>query len=142
MLDVTDEIPQMRRCIIDGIELLPKQEYHISLVSLDKICADKAQKRKLLTALTELLRNNPDTVSLTSIDKRRYVCHKDNKYTLVAMVEMRGMQEVWGVVTQFIPNAPPPFPHITLLMSKEAERGIGLHSKDDLLRYCREVHDT
>ncbi|MDO4780980.1 MAG: hypothetical protein Q4A34_01110 [Candidatus Saccharibacteria bacterium] len=138
---MTDKIPQLQQSTIDGIELFPKQEYHISLVSLDKICVGKAQKRKLFAALTEFFRNNLGTVSLTSIDKCRYLCHKGGKDTLIAMANIRGLQEMWAVVTQFIPNAPPPFPHVTLLMSKEAERGIGLHSKDDLLRYCREVHN-
>lgn len=136
MLDITDEIGKQVPQIIEGVELLPKDEYHVSLVPAQKLSEDEAVVRSIVEDVRCLLQANPGAVSWGSLGDERYVCKEDDEVTLVAPAAVVGLSGLREVVRRHVPGFNPAFPHVTLLKSANSPYGIGISSSDDLAAYC------
>lgn len=140
MLDVTEEIGEQKPLKVNGIELLPKEEYHVTLVAAGKIAdGDEKLTRNLISDISKYLLSNPESVSFGGLGDERFTCHKDGETTLIAPAVIIGIEGLRKVVTSRIVNYKPAFPHVTLLKSENSLYGIGVNSQDDLEQYCRRL---
>jgi hypothetical protein len=138
MLDVTGQIPPQAAATINGVGLLSKDEYHVSLVPVSKISEGEVMN-KLDTMLVDYFQKNPDWVRFEGITNERYLCRKDDEATVIAPARVIGLEALRSVVRQFVPDYLPAFPHVTLLKSRATERGISVNSAEDLDRYCKRL---
>jgi len=134
MFDLTNFIPQQSSQVVDGVELLPKNEYHSSLVSLERYIQDKDEAHRIALSIKEYLMDHQLTYA--GLGDERYVCKREERMTLVAPVAIEGLDEFRAFITSLIPDFDPPFSHITLLKSAATEFGIGINSMSDLDQYC------
>lgn len=139
MLDVTDEISSQRARVVDNVELLPKDEYHVSLVPASKLSEDASVVQDVVQDVTQFLRENPGVVVFEGLGEERYVCRKDGEVTMIAPAIIIGVESLRQVVRQHIPGYAPAFPHVTLLKSANSPYGIGVNSEDDLQQMCERL---
>ena len=134
MFDLTSFIPKQSSLVINGTELFPKNEYHASLVAMERYIENKEEAIKIAVLIKEYLETHE--LRFIELGKARYVCNRDTRMTLVAPVTIEGIEEFKAFVGTLIPHYDPPFSHITLLKSKATEFGIGINSMNDLDQYC------
>lgn len=139
MLDVTDEIPPQQMQTIDNVELLPKDEYHVSLVPASKLSEDASVVQDVVQDVTRLLRENPGVVVFEGLGEERYVCRKNGEVTMIAPAIIIGVESLRQIVRQYVPDYAPAFPHVTLLKSANSPYGIGVNSEDDLQLMCKRL---
>lgn len=138
MLDVTEDVGGQEAAVIDGTLLLPKDEYHVTLVAAGKIAGDDPRRTgELLQDLEEYLRANPDAVRFERLGDDRYVCRDGEEMTLIAPAEIVGIEGLRRVVTRHVPDYKPAFPHVTLLKNEQSPYGIGVNSTEDFQALCR-----
>lgn len=139
MLDVTDEIGSQQARTVEGVELLPKDEYHVTLVPAGKLSGDESVVELVIDEVRTFLAHNPDEVVFEELSGERYVCTKGDEMTLIAPAIVLGLDGLRGVVRRHVPDYAPTFPHVTLLKSANSRYGIGVNSVDDLQAYCRKL---
>lgn len=139
MLDVTDEIGDQQARTIDGVELLPKDEYHVTLVPASKFSEDESVVESVVDEVRAFLARNPDEIVFKELLDERYVCTKGDELTLIAPAVVLGLDALRAVVRRHVPDYAPAFPHVTLLKSANSKYGIGVNSMDDLHEYCRKI---
>lgn len=136
VLDVTQQIGTLSLQIINGVELIPKDEYHVSLVPTSRLTDDLAVREVLIADIEELLRQNPDVVQFESLGTERYFCQKDDEATLIATATVTGLERLAVTVRNRFPEYEVPFAHVTLLKSAKSEYGVGINSRAELEEYC------
>lgn len=82
MLDVTDAITPLTSLMIGDVELLPKDEYHCTLVPVGKLLEDDAAG-VLLDDIGEYLSQN--TVEFDGLTGDYHLCRKQGEVTLIAL---------------------------------------------------------
>lgn len=136
MLDVTDQIPLQLPQTIDGVELMPKDEYHISLVAAGKLSDNPREVATTIEAVREYLGSIEKLPEFVTLGAERYRCRKGDEVTLIAPAKIIGLDGLREVVKVRYPDYAPPFPHVTLLKSANSPYGIGINSSDDFELYC------
>jgi hypothetical protein len=134
MFDLTSYVPTQAKQIVDGIELFPKNEYHTSLVAIERYIQNKDEALKVVFSIKAYLETHD--LEFVGVGQERYVCKRDERTTVIAPVTIKGIEEFRSFVSSLIPGYDPPFSHITLLKSKATEFGIGINSMDELHQYC------
>lgn len=136
MLDVTDAITPPTSLMIDDVELLPKDEYHCTLVPVGKLLEDDFA-RVLLGDISEYLSQN--AVEFDGLTGEYHLCRKQEEVTLIASARIVGLDGLREVVRRHVPDYQPPFPHVTLLKSANSPYGIGVNSDADYDALCRPI---
>lgn len=136
LLDLNGVVEKVKPQIIDGIELVPKEEYHTTLVSVRREISNPKQEAHFIRNLSEFLIQNP--VELSVIGLERYLCRKGDEATVIAPVHLFGEHALKSFVKQYIPGYDP-FYHVTLLKSEHTEHGIRVSSPIDLQERCRKL---
>lgn len=131
--DVSRAVEPLEPMVVEGIELLPKQEFHTTLVSARRELHTQKREAHFIHDLREFLAYNP--VELRTITNERYFCQKENEASVIAPVCLFGDVGLKSFVRKFIPQYDP-FYHVTLLKSEETEHGIRISSRDDLNDRC------
>lgn len=139
MLDVTDIIPEQSPCIIEGIELMPKDEYHVSLVPAGRLSDDGVEVTGIIEDIQAYLAGVPEKVKLVGLSEERYFCKKEDEATMIAPAIIIGLDELCAVVRKRVPTYNSIFPHVTLLKSTNSQYGISIKSKGDLMSYCMKL---
>lgn len=134
MFDLTRYIPLQTSRIVNGVNLLPKNEYHCSLVAIERYFEDKEEALRVVDSIKTYLQTHE--LQFIELGQERYICTRDERTTLVAPVSISGIEKFQAFVGSLIPGFDPPFSHITLLKSEATEFGIGINSIDELRRYC------
>lgn len=138
MLDVTSFIKPLEPMEIDGQKLLPKSEYHCSLLAARKVANDKVSEEQLVGVVKIFLKNK--TISFESlVENELYVCRKEGQVTVIASATIVGLDELHQEIKQLIPDYAPLFPHVTLLKSENSQYGIGINSQVDFENLCEKV---
>lgn len=122
MLDLKDDIPHEETRTIEGTTLSRKKEYHCSLVAVRKYIADPAKEQSIADAVKRYLRTHD--LRFAGLGDERYLCHKEDRVTIVAAVRIEGIEEFCAFVQTLIHEYRPPFLHVTLLKSETTEHGI------------------
>lgn len=134
MFDLTEYIPQQSSSIVEGTELFAKNEYHSSLVAIERYIEDKDEALRVVLEIKKYLETH--TLHFVELGQERYVCRRDERMTVVAPVIIEGIENFRKFVITLIPNYDPPFSHVTLLKSEATEFGIGINSMSELAQYC------
>lgn len=134
MLDVTDNIKPFDPLEIDGQKLLPKSEYHCSLVAARKLVNNEISEDELVGVVRKFLQKK--TIRFNSLTKELFVCRKDGEVTVIAGAEVIGLEALRAKLKRIIPDYSPLFPHVTLLKSANSQYGIGINSEAELENYC------
>lgn len=146
MFDATQHIPDMPPITVDGIELLPKNEYHVSLVAARKAAAQNAAQEAAIVRLVEDYLGRPDAgLSWGGLTGEYYLCHKPGQsgelqHTVLAGASIIGLTGLQRMLRHHFGIAPS-HPHVTLLKSANSAYGIGVNSADDLALYCEKRPD-
>lgn len=135
MLDVTDAITPLTSLMIGDVELLPKDEYHCTLVPVGKLLEDDAAG-VLLDDIGEYLSQN--TVEFDGLTGDYHLCRKQGEVTLIASARIMGLDGL-REVRRHVSDYQPPFPHVTLLKSANSPYGIGVNSDADYDALCRPI---
>lgn len=133
-LDLTPVIPPQDVRIVEGTRLSPKQEYHCSLVAVRKYIDDPITEHSIVNAVKGYLRDHE--LRFGGLGDARYLCRNEDRVTIVAPVQIHGIDEFCAFVQTLIPKYQPPFIHVTLLKSETTQHGISLNTMDDLHRFC------
>ncbi|HMI09404.1 MAG TPA: hypothetical protein VK497_03345 [Candidatus Saccharimonadales bacterium] len=133
-LDITENMTPLPLQVFEGVELLPKNEYHCSLVATRDYIADEAREQEIADAVRDFLQTHK--LHFVSLGEERYICRKEGQMTMIGSVEIDGVDELREFVQALIPDYKPPLCHVTLLKSEATEYGIGINSAEDLERYC------
>ena len=139
-LDLKGRIPREEARTVEGTALSPKgDEYNCSLVAIRKYIADSDKEQRIADAVKGFLRVHD--LHFTRLGVERYLCRKDDRVTLVAPVQIDGIDEFVDFVRTptLIPNYQRPFLHVTLLKNETTEHGISINSAEDLGRYCEKL---
>jgi hypothetical protein len=136
-LDVTVSIPPQEVRNIEGTTLLPKDEYHCSLVAIRRYTDDRKKEQTIADEVKGYLQTHD--LQYVGLGEDRYLCHKDDRMTIVGPVEIDGIDLLRAFIKTLIPDYQPPFSHVTLLKSEATEFGIGINSMDDLAQYCQKI---
>lgn len=139
MLDVTEDVPEQKSRIINGVTLHPKDEYHCTLVPVGKLSENPAKITRIIEDVTDYLRFNPDAVRFIGLADSFYVCNDEAEVTLIAEATIVGLNRLRKIVQQTIPEFKPVLPHATLLKSESSQYGIGIYSTMDLKKMCKKV---
>lgn len=139
MLDVTDEIVPPQPLMIDNTKLLPKDEYHCTLVPAGKLSDSPEKVARVINEVTDYLHFSPNAVRFIGLGDNYYFCKDGDEATLVAEAMIVGLVGLRKIVQQTIPDYKPAFPHITLLKNEQSLYGIGIHSAEDLKKLCKKV---
>lgn len=139
MLDVTGSVDKQGSQVIGGLELLPKDEYHVTLVPAGKLGKTALETSLILGGIEELLASHPGVIEFQGLGPERYICCKDDETTLIAPALITGLDALRVIVQQNVKDYSPAFPHVTLLKSANSPYGIGIHSAEDLAAYCRKL---
>ncbi len=142
MLDVTNTIPAQIPKSFEGIELLPKDEYHCTLVAPNKITDSLDDQAEIERSVTAYFMANPDAVQFDGLTDRLYVCREDGEMTLVAEARILGLDGLRRCIQSIVPEYKAILPHVTLLKSQNSPYGIGIHSADDLANLCVQIDPT
>lgn len=139
MLDVTDQIEPPSSTVIDGVELLAKSEFHVSLVPVHKLTEDRALQRDILEDVQTYLEHTARVPEFVGLGDERYLCRDGEEVTVVASADIVGLEGLQRVVRDLLPDYRPAFPHVTLLKNAASKYGIGINSVDDLARFCQKL---
>ncbi|QQS21697.1 hypothetical protein IPM09_04230 [Candidatus Saccharibacteria bacterium] len=146
MLDVTHSVPAISPLVIDGTELLPKEEYHVSIAKLRALArGDAAKEAELVTFLQEYFAEQDHEFRWAGLTGDYYVCRKPNQagetqMTLIGSVEIVGLRALERAMRdRFDPAIRLSQPHVTLLKSTNSPYGIGINSADDLASLCTPI---
>lgn len=139
MLDITKDIEQQKPLVIDGVELLPKDEYHCSLVPVGKLSDDPDAVARIVSDIKDYLAFTPDSIRFDGFMDKYFVCKKEDETTLIVEAKILGLGGLRKIVQQTISDYQPTFPHVTLLKSENSPYGIGINSNKDLKTYCRRI---
>lgn len=140
MLDVTDDIEHPVATIIKPpTVLLPKDEYHCTLVAAGKLSANHDQVREVIEDIKAYLLEHPNMVTFEGIGTDYYYCCKDDESTLIVSALVTGLDGLRDVVRRTFPEYSESSPHITLLKSENSPYGIGINSPTDLNQYCERI---
>lgn len=137
LLDISDEIGEQQAEIVDGVELLPKNEYHITLVPAGKLSDNHEIVEVIIDDIDKFLNNNPDAITFEGLGPERYVCRDGDEMTLIARATITGQDSLRRIIQRHIPGYRPAFPHVTLLKSASSPYGIGINSLEEFGRLCR-----
>lgn len=141
MLDVTEEVGEQQPLEIDDTLLLPKNEYHVTLVAAGKITGkDTEQTARLISDIEGYLHDNPEAVKFGSLGDERFVCRDGEEATLIAPATIIGIEGLRKVVLKRVPDYKPAFTHVTLLKNEESPYGIGVNSQDDFDQLCKKYN--
>jgi hypothetical protein len=135
--DITSSIPTQTQQTVEGISLLPKDEYHCSLIAVRLYVENREKEQEIADSLRNYLEKHD--LHFTGLGTDRYVCRKEDRMTIIAPVKIDGVDELRDFVTTLIPDYQPPFTHVTLLKSEATEFGIGINSMDELDQYCQKL---
>lgn len=138
-LDVTNSIPVQTTWTVEDTVLLPKNEYHCSLVAIRHYIDDVEQERSFVYAVHDFLYTH--SLRCVSLSDKRYLCRKGDRMTIVAIVEIEGIDEFRTFIKTLIPKYEPPFPHVTLLKSNATKFGIALNSTEEFIQYCEKYEN-
>jgi hypothetical protein len=136
-LDVSDDIPAQTKLTIESTELLPKSEYHSSLVAIRRYVDDREEEQSIADAVKGYLQSHD--LRYVGLGDERYLCRKDNKMTVVAPVKIDGIDELRKFIKTRIPDYQPPFSHVTILKSEATEFGVPINSMGELVQYCEKL---
>ena len=136
MLDVTDNITPLNPIKIEGQKLLPKSEYHCSLVAARKLANDKISEQEIIELVRKFLVGK--IIQFESLGKELYVCRKGEEVTVIARAQIIGIEDLRREIRKFIPDYAP-FPHVTLLQSENSRYGIGVNSPQKFAEYCQKL---
>ena len=136
-LDLTDVIPQQHLLTVNGVELLPKAEYHCSLVAARQYTDGLASEQSIADEVKLYLETNK--LVFAGLGDDRYVCRKGDRTTIIAPVIIEGIEDFRDFIRTIIPDYKPPFSHVTLLKSEVTEFCIGINSMSDLDLYCTKL---
>ncbi len=136
-LDLTVDIPHQEARTVEGTALLPKDEYHCSLVAVRKYINDPAEEQRVADGVKDYLREHD--LHFSGLGNERYLCRKDDRVTIVAPLRVDGIDEFFAFIQTLIPDYLSPFLHVTLLKSEKTEHGISVNSMEDLHRYCEKL---
>ena len=136
MLDITSQIPPQPALVVNGVELFPKGEYHISLVAADKVVATSEESQLLVSEITEFLHTNPGAIYFAGLTEERYICRDGDEMTLITSVKVAGIDKLRDIISQYAPGYQPATPHVTLLKNRSSLYGIGIHSEADFIALC------
>jgi hypothetical protein len=134
MLDVTDSIPLQSERSIDGQLLMPKDEYHCTLVPVRKIIENSVQEKQLVEVIRASLAKQ--SVRFSGLGDERYVCKKEDEMTVIAPVSIDGIDTLNRAVQQIAPAFTGVFAHVTLLKNESSAFGIGVTSLESLAARC------
>lgn len=141
MYDATACIPELPSITIDGVEVFPKEEYHVSLVAARKAAQQNPEQEAAIVRLvSEYLRRPGNALEWDGLTGEYYLCHKLNEqgemqFTVVAGAAIIGLEGLQRMLRHHF-SIPPSQPHVTLLKSANSPYGIGVNSADDLANYC------
>jgi hypothetical protein len=141
MFDATACIPELPSITIDGVEVFPKEEYHVSLVAARKAAQQNPEQEAAIVRLvSEYLRRPGNALEWDGLTGEYYLCHKLNEqgemqFTVVAGAAIIGLEGLQRMLRHHF-SIPPSQPHVTLLKSANSPYGIGVNSADDLANYC------
>ena len=136
-LDLTARIPAQAMQTVGGIALLPKDEYHCSLVDVRHHIEGQGVEQYIADAVKNFLRTHD--LRYLGLGDERYLCRKQDRVTIVAPVQIEGIDQFAAFIQTLIPEYRTPFLHVTLLKSEMTEYGISLNSVDDLHSYCEKL---
>lgn len=136
-LDMTAGLSPQTEQSIDDIKLLPKNEYHCSLIAVRRYTDDREQEQNIANAVREFLTTHK--LRFVGLGSERYVCRKEDRMTIIAPVIIEGIDEFRNFVRTIIPGYQAPFSHVTLLKSEATEFGIGINSLGELRQYCERL---
>lgn len=139
MLDVTSDIEPLRPINIGGFELLPKEEYHVTLVPTRKLTSEIAVQREIVESVRAYLQGATGELKFEGIGEDRYLCRDGEEATLIAPAYVSGLDGLRRVVGGIVADYAPAFPHVTLLKNADSKYGIGINSEEDLQRLCRKL---
>lgn len=139
MLDVTKEVGVQHTRTIDGIELFPKDEYHVTLLPASKLSDDPDIVESIVGDVRVFFDEHPHRVVFERLGDERYVCTKDEEMTLIAPAIVVGLDSLRQIVQRRMPGYAPAFPHVTLLKSANSQYGIGVNSQQDFAERCRKL---
>lgn len=137
MLDVTDEVVPVEPQVVSGIELLPKSEYHVTLVAPLKQGLVAVQYPDAVIVVKDFLASEPEAIKFNGLSNERYLCQKDDEYSLIAPAEILGVEALYKVLSQRFDGLGEPFLHVTLLKSRNSEYGISVSSAEVLADRCQ-----
>lgn len=135
MYDLTDQLIPLKPVTIGDQLLLPKTEFHCSLVAARKVSQEELAVE---ATIVERVQNYLGERSLRFVNLTGdyYHCQKDGESTVIAGVHIEGLDELRVLVREVVPDYEPPFPHVTLLKSENSEYGIGVNSAQALATLC------
>lgn len=133
MHDMTWTVENIQPMTIDGIELIPKEEYHTTLVSVRRELPNPKKEARFIYDLRDFLWESP--VEMSTIGRERYLCQKGDEATVIAQVHLFGGIALKEFVREYIPDYDP-FWHVTLLKNEQTEHGIRISSREDLNDRC------
>lgn len=134
-----------------GQEWRAKQELHCSLVSGDKLAkriADESGRDMqrliagMFTTIQNFLKEHPLTqADLGQTDVFRFVAKDDGRRSIVRMVEVPGIRDLFGVISDGLAIDLPVQPTYITLYTGPDGRDIGLLSEEELTRFTRQFSD-
>lgn len=137
MLDITGDIKPPKKMEIDGQNLLPKSEYHCSLVAARKLANEKVSEAQIIGIVRNFLATH--TIRFISLTDERFVCRKRGEITVISGAKVIGLEELRAELQQLIPTYVSLFPHVTLLKSENSPYGIGIDSQLDFEYLCQKM---
>ena len=144
MLDVTKYIPPLQSVEVEGVTLLPKHEYHVSIANLRGIAGENPEiEPKMVWFMQAYLADPAHQLEWKGLTGAYYLCQKPNaegdmQRTLIGAVEIAGLAALERAMRQrFAMPITLSRPHVTLLKSANSPYGIGVNSPKDLAQLCR-----
>ena len=138
--DITSSIPTQTQQTVEGTLLLPKDEYHCSLVAVRLYAESREKEQEIADAVRSYLQTH--RLAFRGLGSDRYLCRKDDRMTIIASIQIDGIDQLRDFVATLIPDYQPPFTHVTLLKSEATEFGIGINSMAELNQYCQKLEPS
>jgi|GEM_PF-4768911 len=141
MLDVGRVIPELRSTEKNGVKLLPKAEFHCSIVAARDLSDGNPELEALIVETTKAsLHRVP--IKVTGLSGAYYICKetKDGdatQTTVIGGLETSSLDDLHKSLQKIVPTYQPFIPHVTLLKSQNSKYGIGVNSQTDLEKLCR-----
>ncbi len=144
MLDVSGYIPPLQPVEVEGVTLLPKHEYHVSIANLRGIAGENLEiEPEMVWFMQAYLAGPTHQLAWKGLTGAYYLCRKPNaegdmQQTLIGEVEIAGLASLERAMRQkFAIPITLSRPHVTLLKSANSPYGIGVNSPKDLAQLCR-----
>lgn len=143
MLDVTEHISDVSPTQVDGVQLMPKHEYHVSIANVRGLAdGNRAVEAAMVRLLEGYLGDERQVFGWLGLTNRYYVCHKPNEQgeqqtTVIGEAEILGLEGLERAMRhQFGEHIRLSQPHVTLLKSANSPYGIGVNNAEELALYC------